>query len=141
MQRIFLISCVSKKQNKISKAKELYISPLFKFAYKYAKSQNPDKIFILSAKYGLLNPETIIEPYNQTLNKMSQEEIKIWAEKVLTELKKVSNTNEDLFTFLAGKNYRKYLEKEIKNYEVPMKNLGIGKQLKFLKEKKNVQRM
>ena len=67
MAKIVLISCVSKKLSHKSKAQELYISPLFRKNIQYAKSLNPDKIFILSAKYGLIKLEEEIEPYNKTL--------------------------------------------------------------------------
>ena len=135
MNRIVLISCVSKKLNHKAKAKYLYTSPLFKFNLKYAYSFNPDKIFILSAKYGLVDLDEEIEPYDLTLNKISLKEIKLWAEKVIEKLKKSSNLQEDKFVFLAGERYRKYLIPQINNYEIPLKGLGIGKQLKFLKEK------
>lgn len=52
-KKIGLISCVSKKLNCKTKAKDLYTSPLFKYSLAYARKLNPDKIYILSAKYGL----------------------------------------------------------------------------------------
>ena len=133
MAKIILMSCVSKKLNYKAKAQDLYTSPLFKFNLKYARSLSPDKIFILSAKYGLLDLEQEIEPYNETLNQKSDNEIKLWANKVIEQLSKLANLNEDEFIFLAGERYRKYLIPKIKNYKVPMQGLGIGKQLKFLK--------
>jgi len=84
MVKIVLISCVSKKINHISKAKDLYISPLFKKNLAYAKSLNPDKTYILSAKYGLISLNDSIEPYDKTLNNMKIDEKKEWAEGVLT---------------------------------------------------------
>ena len=135
MAKIVLISCVSKKLDRKSKSKDLYISPLFRYALKYAKSLNPDKIFILSAKYGLVGLDDEIEPYDLTLNKMKSDEIKIWANNVLKQLARESDLNNDEFVFLAGENYRKYLVPYIKKYNVPMQGLGIGKQLKFLKDK------
>ena len=134
MSRIVLISCVSKKLDRRAKAGGLYISPLFKYNLKYARSLSPDKIFILSAKYGLIELEEEIEPYDQTLNKMSKKERKEWAGKVLTQLNKVSGLSRDEFIFLAGKNYREFLLPQIQNYKIPMFGLGIGRQLKFLKE-------
>ena len=134
MKRIVLISCVSKKLPYKVKAKDLYISPLFKLNYQYAKSLNPDKIFILSAKYGLLNLEQEIEPYNETLNTKSTLEIKNWAQKVLIDLKKQTDLENDEFIFLAGTKYRKFLILHIKNYKVPMEGLTIGRQLSFLKK-------
>jgi cytoplasmic iron level regulating protein YaaA (DUF328/UPF0246 family) len=133
MKRIVLISCVSKKMPYKAKAKGLYISTLFKLNFKYAKSLNPDKIFILSAKYGLLNPEQEIEPYNETLNTKSTQEIKNWSQKVLIDLKKQTDFENDEFIFLAGTKYRKFLTSHIKNYKVPLEGLTIGRQLSLLK--------
>ena len=134
-RKVVLISCVSKKLNLKSIAKELYVSPLFKYNLTYAYSLNPDKIFILSAKYGLVSLDEEIEPYNKTLNKMNKEERKEWANKVLSQLKEKVDLDNDEIIFLAGKKYREYLIKGIKNYKIPLKGLSIGKQLKFLKEK------
>jgi hypothetical protein len=135
MDKIILISCVSKKAKHKSKAQDLYLSPLFVKNLKYANSLNLDKIFILSAKYGLLGLNEEVEPYDKTLNEMSSIEIKEWANSVLNQLQKVSDLNKDEFIFLAGNNYRKFLLPKIKNYEIPMLGLSIGKQLKWLTEK------
>jgi cytoplasmic iron level regulating protein YaaA (DUF328/UPF0246 family) len=134
MRKIVLISCVSVKLSHKARAEDLYISPLFKYGLSYAKTLHPDKIYILSAKYGLLELDEIIEPYNTTLNTMKSNEIKEWSERVLIQLNKKVNLNSDQVIFLAGNNYRKYLIPHIKDYIIPLKNLGIGKQLKFLKE-------
>jgi hypothetical protein len=36
--------------------------------------------------------------------------------------------------FLAGERYRKYLIPHLTNHEIPLRGLGIGKQMRFLKE-------
>ncbi len=63
---------------------------------------------------------------------MSVEDIKAWSKNIIEQLRKETNLNKDEFIFLASENYRKFLIPEIKNYKIPMKGLGIGKQLKFL---------
>ena len=131
--KIALISCASKKADKKSRAKDLYNSPLFKLNLSYA-AKIADKTFILSAKYGLLELEQEIEPYNLTLNNMKDEDIKEWASRVLEQLKQKANLESDEFIFLAGEKYRRHLVSNLKNYKVPMQGLGIGKQLKFLKD-------
>ncbi|UZQ49968.1 DUF6884 domain-containing protein [Clostridium kluyveri] len=68
MKKIVLISCVSKKLSYPAKAKDMYISQLFKLNFNYANFIKADNIFILSAKYGLLKLDKEIEPYNETLN-------------------------------------------------------------------------
>lgn len=135
MGKVVLISCVSKKADRKAKAQNLYVSELFKKNLQYAKSLKPDKLFILSAKYGLLNLDDEIEPYEKTLNKMTLIEIKAWADLVLKQLRKVSDLDSDEFLFLAGNNYRKFLIPHLKNYSVPMFGFGIGKQLRWLKER------
>jgi hypothetical protein len=135
MKKIALIACVKKKLGRPARARDLYISPLFKKNLAYAHVLKPDKIFILSAKYYLLPLDKTISPYNLTLNKMSTKEIKVWAKKVIDELKKVADLNNDAFIFLVGENYREFLVPKIRNYKIPMKGLGIGKQLKFLTDR------
>lgn len=135
MKKIVMISCCSIKLNKKAMAEKIYISSLFKKSLKYAKSLNPDLILILSAKHGVLKLNQEIEPYDKTLNNMKKKESKEWAEKVLKQLKVLSNLKKDTFIFLAGNNYRKNLLTEILYYQIPMKGLKIGQQLQWLKEK------
>lgn len=132
MKQIVLISCVSKKLEYKSKAKDLYVSPLFRKNLEYAISLRPDNIFILSAKYGLVGLNEEIEPYDMTLNKMRSNEIKEWAKRVLIQLNKSTDLQIDKFIFLAGNNYRKFLLSDITNYKIPMEGLPIGKQLQWL---------
>jgi len=133
MKKIVLISCASKKLPRKSRAKDLYISPLFKLNLKYARTLNPDDIFILSAKHGLLELDKDIDPYDETLNDMYTSEIKTWAVKVSNQIRKKADVNKDYFIFLAGQNYRKYLIPELSFYEIPLEGLAIGKQLQYLK--------
>ena len=84
-KKIVLISCVSKKLPYRAKARDLYVSTLFKLNLKYANSLNPDEIYVLSAKHGLLELEREIEPYEQTLNNMRTTEIRAWANNVLQQ--------------------------------------------------------
>ena len=91
-----------------------------------------DVLFICSGAF--VGLDEVIEPYNTTLNTMPTDEIKTWSEKVLAKLKEKIDLDEDKIIFLAGENYRKYLIPHIRNYAIPLKGLGIGKQLKFLKE-------
>lgn len=132
MRKIILISCVSKKLSHKASARHLYISPLFKKNLAYAQRLNPDAIFVLSAKFGLVDLDQEIEPYDLTLNTMSADQIKVWAVRVLTQLSERADLSQDHFVFLAGTKYRKYLLPKLNYYEVPMEGLSIGKQLQFL---------
>ena len=133
MQKIILVSCVKTKLSHSAKAMFLYTSPLFRSNLHYATMLKPDKIFILSAKYGLLELQQVIEPYDMTLNKMRESEKKAWAQTVLHDLRLKTDLQNDLFIFLAGANYRKYLLPAIRHYEIPFEGLSFGQQLHALK--------
>lgn len=134
MRTVVLISCVSQKLDVKSTAKDLYTSTLFKKNIAYAEILQPNEIYILSAKHGLLQLDDEIEPYNLTLNTMKTNEKKEWAEQVLEQLNRVEDINNTNFIFLAGINYRKYLVEYMPYHEVPMEGLRIGKQLQYLTE-------
>lgn len=141
MAKIALISCVRTKAEVKSpntiKAESLYISPLFKKALKYAKEKiNADRIFILSAKYHLLNLDDQISEYDYTLNGEKADIIKIWSDEVRKQLidKGVDIANDEIF-ILAGKNYYKYLiTDEFLNVRYLYQNMRIGQILHFLNE-------
>ena len=133
MRKVILISCVSKKLPYPARVRELYISPLFKFNLAYAESQNPDAIYVLSAKHGLLELDQTIAPYNETLNTKRNADIKTWAERVGTQLALACDVEKDTFIFLAGERYRRHLAPQLSQVQIPMKGLGLGKQLQFLK--------
>ena len=135
MNTIVLVSCVSKKLLHKARARDLYISPLFRMNLTYAQQFSPQKVFILSAKYGLVQLDEEIEPYDVTLNKMSARERRNWATKVVSQLQERSDLGNDHFVILAGQRYRQYLLPHLKSYEVPLDGLPIGKQLQVLKEK------
>lgn len=132
MKRIVLISCVSQKVGVTIKARDMYISDWFKKAMKYAEKMNPDGIYILSAKYGLLHLDDLIAPYNLTLNEMSTVEARGWASKVIMQLKQVADLENDEVTFLAGDKYRRYLVEHIKHCRIPMMGMKIGEQKSFM---------
>lgn len=131
-KQIVLISCANQKLPARAKAKDLYISTLFKLSLAYAKKLQPDTIFILSAKHGLLPLEKEIEPYEKTLNTMRSAEVRAWADNVLTQLNNHCRIDETKFIFLAGAQYRRYLLPHIKHSQTPLQGLRIGEQLQKL---------
>lgn len=126
------ISCVSQKRNVSCKAEEMYISELFKKSLSYAKTLN-GHIRILSAKYKVLELDDIIEPYNLTLNEMSEKDKRNWAKEVINQLQEKNVDFNEKTIFLVGNNYRKYLLRYFSDYEIPLEGLPIGMQLSWYK--------
>ena len=126
MSRIALISCTSLKESYECSAIELYSkSPTFRLAYTFANLA-ADEIYILSAKYGLVQKDTVLTPYNDTLKDKSEDEKKAWSKGVLAQLDKIVSLEKDEFVILAGKDYCKYLLPVITSYWLPLEGKRQG---------------
>ena len=130
--KVVFLSCAKSKQSGPCLAKDMYTSPFFQKMWSYAQQAGSDKVFILSAKYGLLNPLQTISPYDETLTSMGSSARKAWAQAVMHSIKTEADVFSDEFVFLAGRFYREHLELNMKNVSVPMGGLGIGEQLQWL---------
>lgn len=134
---IAIISCVKTKRIGQMKAKDLYCSPFFKYAYTYT-SQNYDKVYILSTLYGLLEPDDIIETYELTLNKMSAQQKRDWAIRIAKQFQ-IKITPRDTLHYFCGINYRSNLIKTLPNqYTTPLQGLSFGRQLQWYKQRLKV---
>lgn len=128
---IVFLSCGKTKAKHTCKASEMYQGDLFKKSFEYAKSLKPRKIYILSAKYKLLELDDVISPYELTLNTMNKQQQKKWAYDVYSQLKAKGQNFEEEAIFLCGENYRKYLSQVFKNSKAPLQGVSFGNQLKF----------
>src|SRR3546814_11212990 len=61
---------------------DLYASPWFQKARAYGERQG-GAWFILSAKHGLIAPETVIAPYDETLGAMKAGARRLWGARVI----------------------------------------------------------
>jgi len=142
--KIFLISCSKTKLNYSTNAKNLYsASTLFKKSFLYAKLR-AKQIYILSAKYGLINPNKKISPYNETLQNKTKEERLDWTMNVLDNLGRLKKLQRRYqFIFLCGNIYSHLIKEQLKKQKIsfkdPLKGKGIGERLKWLTTKLNAQ--
>ncbi len=102
-----LVSCVARKLPHPAPARELYTSPWFRKVRRYVEAQGWPW-FILSAEYGLVSPEQVIEPYEKTLNKMLKPERRDWAERCVRALGPHLAGAQSV-VFFAGWRYREFL--------------------------------
>ena len=134
MKTLYLVSCVAQKRKVATQAQDLYLSAWFRKARRYVESKRATWR-ILSAKYGVLEPASLVEPYEQTLSKMSTIERREWARRVLMDLRPLVAPG-DMVVFLAGDRYRESLVPALRemavHVEVPMEGLQIGRQLQWL---------
>ncbi|RWN37530.1 DUF6884 domain-containing protein [Mesorhizobium sp.] len=138
MKTIVLISCGKTKHHSRSRASNLYRGDLFKKSLAYARSLEPDAIYILSAKHGLVGLDDELDPYELTLTKMGIKERRAWAKGVCEQLSEHVDLTRDRLIFLAGDVYRKHLTPFVKTYSMPLEGLSFGRQLAWLGANSNV---
>ena len=132
--KVALISCSARKKTVSCVASEMYApSPLFSLSYEYAK-QFADRIFILSAKYGLLEEDTHIETYNLNLADLSSKERRSWAQKVVLQLREKCEVEGDKFTILAGEKYYENLLPSLPKNSLPLEHVPFGSRTNALKQ-------
>lgn len=133
---LYLVSCVAEKLDHPAEARLLYSSDWFTKARAYVEGHNAPW-FILSAEHGLLAPDTVVAPYERTLNAMSAEARRLWARRVIEQMQACLPQASQIIV-LAGDRYREHLMEHLQSIcadvRAPMKGLRIGEQLRWLKE-------
>lgn len=133
-REIGLVSCVKAKQDRPAIPRELYTSSYFKKMRRYSDFHH-DEWWILSAKYGLCDPEGYpIEPYDKTLRGATARQKRMWAEKVVNQMQEHDLIDTDArFVIHAGKDYYAellpLLEQRGATTSVPTAGLGIGEKM------------
>ena len=131
---VYLVSCVSQKREQACAARDLYVSDWFRKARRFAEASGCPW-YVLSAKHGLVAPDQVIAPYEQTLNTTRVAGRRAWGERVAAQL---AEAVPDLsrVVFLAGGRYREFLAPHLAGrgveVSVPMEGLRIGEQLSWL---------
>ena len=126
-----LVSCVKTKLPDRAPARELYVSPWFRKARAVIEAAEWPW-YILSAKYGMVDPDAFIEPYEKTLNAMRKHERIEWSRRVMRALDPHLADVDSVVIFAGGK-YREFLAPALHErgitVHVPMEGLGSGEQL------------
>lgn len=132
--RVALVSCVKSKRSTLQAARDLYTSPLFRGLRRYAEI-HADSWHILSAKHGLLDPDRLTAPYEQTLNTMGRVARQRWADDVNAQLAAILPAGAEVI-ILAGVRYREdlvpFLRQRGHPVTIPLEGLSFGRQLQHL---------
>lgn len=133
-----LVGCGAAKRTEPCAARDLYVGSLFYYRRRYAERFGTDGWRIVSAKYGLVHPDTVIEPYNLRIEQLSPLEQAAWAENVGDAYVRVAAESgfDTWETELhAGKAYRKPLDEAWRfDYKAPLAHLGMFDQFKWYRD-------
>jgi hypothetical protein len=127
-----LLGCVATKRPRGGPAKELYCSPLWAGRRRYAEATG-QPWFVLSALYGLVEPNRRIDPYDLALTSLSAADRRQWGEAVVADLAARVPLSEACIEVHAGSAYRAAIERPLHDrgarMRVPLAGLGLGQQL------------
>ncbi len=127
---VALVGCGKTKLDHPAPAKDLYVSPLFRAARRFAE-RCCDEWVILSAGFGVLLPEQVIAPYEKSLLKMRLRDREHWADGVTKYLRQHYTGLAVRYIGLAGEEYLSRLGVSV---EWPLDGLGIGGRIRRLQQ-------
>lgn len=135
---VVICQCTDSKRSTPATAKRLYDeSDYFQKQRAYAEAVS-DRWFIQSALHGLVEPDTMLEPYNCSPSDL--DDVEAWAEQIATDLDDNLKGNPTI-ELLGGKSYTDPLtpELESRGYEVlePLRGQQIGERKGSLKRMAN----
>jgi hypothetical protein len=128
-RHIVFVACCGLNREVPCPARDLYQSTLFRFAREWAERRGDGGWFILSAKHGLVAPDALVAPYDETLNRVGVAGRRAWDGAVLAQVRALGPAQ---ITVLAGSKYCGWCDR-VPNVSRPLRGLGIGQQLAWFK--------
>lgn len=140
MARIAFVAESSVQQKKLTQAEYLYRSTLFQKRRIYAV-KTCSTWYILSTQYRLLKPDTLIQPYSQTLRHLDNTARFNWAQVILQQIFQMPIKTYDTLIFLASTTYLYHLVPilQARRYkmELPLAGMNVVQQIRWLTEAAN----
>lgn len=137
--RVVLVSCGKKKLDHSAKAADLYQGNLFRAAREYAEIEGVEW-WVISALYGLVDPDQPIGPYNVTMRDLTPMQRAAWGLRACADLidalhEPVTSLTDLEVEIHAGAAYADYLVGPLHAFGVktsqPLRGLGTGQRLSW----------
>jgi hypothetical protein len=125
---VVLIACCKGKLDYEAPARDLYTGDLFRKSVAYAEHRGL-RWAVLSAAYGVVQPDVPLSPYDVTLLTMSRRQREDWGIKVSSQIQLLFPLQ--TFVVLAGRHYRTIWTDSVV-CEFPLQGMGIGRQKQWL---------
>lgn len=127
-----MVACCATKANGPRPVRELYVSDWFAKARAHDEN-TADRWFVLSARCGLLAPDCVVAPYEESLLRMSPDARRQWGARVLRQLDEQGCLGFRTCVVLAGVAYREALldglSHRFARVDVPLAGMGIITQM------------
>lgn len=135
--KICLIACRKEKLPHAAPAKDLYQALQFKKSRRWVEATF-DRWYIVSGKYGFVDPEEVLEPYDLSLLQVPKSERLEWSERVSEAILDATEPGDEI-TFLAERTYHEHvipvLKEAGRKVETPTAGLSSGAIHRWLNER------
>ncbi len=113
-------------------AREAYIGPLTRLAIKYAEKFFPDSWVILSAKYGFVLPDEMVENYDKTFKNVKVTDDLVL--KLRRQAEEKGLLKHDIILVIGGRAYCDVCRRVFYDRKVlaPLEGRGLGEMIKIL---------
>ncbi len=113
-------------------AREAYVGPLARLAIKYAERFFPDSWTILSAKYGFVLPDEMIENYDETFRNIRITDNLVL--KLRQQAEKKGLLRHDVILVIGGRAYCEVCRRVFHDRKVltPLEGRGLGEMIRIL---------
>lgn len=132
---VAIITCGLKKKKVAAPAQDFYTGTSFRVYCTYV-SENFKNWVILSAKYGMVLPSQVLEPYDTYIKDLSAEDKRILMNRFICSLKDTF-PKAGKFIFFVSDAYKKAILEVISGYnisvEFPFEGLRFGQKLQFMR--------
>lgn len=134
-----LLGCVKTKDSRPRPAKDLYLSTLFRGRRGYAEASGRPW-WIVSAKYGLVDPDQVIAPYDTQIGQRPLADRQALAAQVVARLTvALGSLQGKVLELHAGDEYAEAIGPTLRQHGAqlvrPLEGLGFGKQLAWYAER------
>lgn len=104
---IAVVGCGKSKRKEAAAARELYTGALFQKSLALAE-RLAGTVLILSAKYGLVDPDTTIEPYDLSIQNLTKQQKALWVGGIEMDFvwtRKLLSAGPRTILWFVGENY------------------------------------
>lgn len=131
--KIAIIPCTNQKTDSPGPAREVWKGSHFQFTLLHAETFY-DKVLIMSYKYGFIDPDYEIEPYDINIQHQPAVERLKWWWLVREHIQEVAELKPELVAIYTGNFERDRIIKEffqhgVRNIIVPWEGLGVGERM------------
>lgn len=139
--KVALVGCGKRKKPTTVglPAHELYTGVPFRLAFQHAR-ETADDVHILSALHGLVNPFSLLAPYDFSMVKLAPSKHLEWGRRVLADLRTAYPLTRLNITFYSGQQYIRPIMRAVTDefaywtFENPLDGLDMFERISWFKE-------